>query len=267
MEYLWFLEGFWRVLTNSPGWQDNCTNPRVHNRGIVDVTITEALQLLELTPPFTKAEAEKVYREAQMVWHPDRFPGNDELLTKAHKRTCLINEAFIEISKALDAGYDFKKDTARPAATYRKAASQVPPQNAAEYNKRGVDYQNNGRPNKAIADFTEAIRLDPTVAVYYRNRGIVYANRHRLANAIVDFAEAIRLDPNVRLDPVDAFSFRARAAVLKEIGDYDNAILDFTEAIRLEPEVAESHFERGTTYIKRGRPQQGTLRLCRSEKT
>ncbi|MCY2926099.1 MAG: J domain-containing protein [Planctomycetota bacterium] len=68
------------------------------------MTITEALQLLELMPPFTAAHAKKAFREAHLVWHPDRFPTNPELHAKAHARTCLINDAFDVISRALQAG-------------------------------------------------------------------------------------------------------------------------------------------------------------------
>lgn len=216
------------------------------------MTSVEALQLLELTPPFTKAELKTAYRQAQMVWHPDRFMGNDELHSKALARSYLINEAFSEISRALEAGYVFKATAPRQAATYRKVASQEPPKSAADFNRRGVGYQSKGRTNKAIADFTEAIRLDPQVAVYYRNRGVAYANKRGLPNAIADFTEAIRLDPHIDLDPTTAHSYRARAAVYKLKGENDNAISDFTEAIRLDPEVAESYFQRGISYKNKG---------------
>ena len=215
------------------------------------MTSVETLQLLELTPPFTKAELKTACRQAQMVWHPDRFPGNDELHAKAQARSYLVNEAFSVISRALEAGYDFKKTTPRQAAMYRKVASRAPPKSAADFNRRGVGYQSKGRTNKAIADFTEAIRLDPKVAVYYRNRGVAYANKRRLPNAITDFTEAIRLDPNIDLEPTNAYSFRARAAVYELKGEYDNAISDFTEAILLDPEVAEIYFQRGISYKKK----------------
>lgn len=55
------------------------------------MTNAEALYLLELTPPFTEAEFKKAYRQAQMVWHPDRFSVNDELHANpdySRKLTC-----------------------------------------------------------------------------------------------------------------------------------------------------------------------------------
>jgi tetratricopeptide (TPR) repeat protein len=216
------------------------------------MTNVEALQLLELTPPFTMAELKKAYWQAQMVWHPDRFPANGELQVKALARSKLINEAFSEISRALRAGYDFKVTAPRQATTYRKAASQEPPKNAADFNRRGVGYQSKGRTNKAIADFTEAIRLDPKVGVYHRNRGVAYANKRRLPDAIADFTEAVRLDPNINLAPTNAYSYRARAAVYEQEHAYSSAIADFSEAIRLDPEVAEVHFRRGIAYKNTG---------------
>lgn len=45
---------------------------------------------------------------------------------------------------------------------------------AEAYYNRGVDYYQNGEYDQAIADFSEAIRLDPTMAMAYSNRGAVY---------------------------------------------------------------------------------------------
>lgn len=102
------------------------------------MTSTEALQLLELTPPFTKAELKKAYRQAQLVWHPDRFTGNDELHAKALARSYLINEAYSEISSALEAGYVFKKAAPRQCVrSYHKAVKQEPPASAEDFYRRG----------------------------------------------------------------------------------------------------------------------------------
>jgi putative serine protease PepD len=50
--------------------------------------------------------------------------------------------------------------------------------------------------DKAINDFTEAIRLDPNVAIIYFNRGNAYYDRGNLDKASNDYNEAIRLNPN-----------------------------------------------------------------------
>ena len=47
-----------------------------------------------------------------------------------------------------------------------------------------------------MADFNEAIQLDPKSAHAFRNRGVLYAKKGDNDRAIADFNEAIQLDPN-----------------------------------------------------------------------
>jgi len=56
-------------------------------------------------------------------------------------------------------------------------------------------HDSRGRPDEAIADFTEAIRIAPDNAVAYSNRGNTYSNTGKLKQAIADYTQAIRLDP------------------------------------------------------------------------
>jgi tetratricopeptide (TPR) repeat protein len=48
---------------------------------------------------------------------------------------------------------------------------------------------------RAIADFDQAIRLDPTEPLYHRNRGDLWRSKGEHERAIADFSEAIRLAP------------------------------------------------------------------------
>jgi len=65
-------------------------------------------------------------------------------------------------------------------------------------------------------------------------------------NAIADFTEAIRLDPT------SAFAYCLRAAAYCDKDDCDSAIADYTEAIRLKPEDAEAYYNRGLAYQEQG---------------
>ena len=47
--------------------------------------------------------------------------------------------------------------------------------------------------DKAIADYTETIRLDPELAVAYRGRGVAYEKKGDKAKAEADFAQAKKL--------------------------------------------------------------------------
>jgi len=93
---------------------------------------------------------------------------------------------------------------------------------AAAYNNRGWVYKKRafvyavaGELDRAIADFDEAIRLDPKDADTYRNRGLAYNSKGSYDLAIVDFNEAIRLDPK------NAVFYTNRGNVYNRKGDYD----------------------------------------------
>lgn len=108
---------------------------------------------------------------------------------------------------------------------------------------RGDHYWEKGEHDKAIADYDEAIHLDPTKARAFNNRGVVYAEQMKeYDQAIADFDEAIRLNPRY----AEAFNGRGLAYACKQ--QYDNAILDFTQAIELNPASYWFRCNRGVAY-------------------
>ena len=117
---------------------------------------------------------------------------------------------------------------------------------AVAFYNRGNAYRYRGDTERAIADYSEAIRLKPDYALAFYNRGDAYADRSKYDHAIVDFSEAIRLKP----DDASAFNSRGIAYAIK--GESDRAIADFSEAIRLKPDYASAFSNRGRTYERKG---------------
>jgi tetratricopeptide (TPR) repeat protein len=64
------------------------------------------------------------------------------------------------------------------------------------YFDRGLAYYNKGDYERTIADYTEAIRLDPNYASAYYNRGIAYYNKNDYTHARADWEKALQLNPN-----------------------------------------------------------------------
>ena len=70
---------------------------------------------------------------------------------------------------------------------------------AEPYNNRGSAYQSKGDHDRAIADYSEAIGINPNYAIAYSNRGNLFEARKRREEAIADFRRALALDPNHQL--------------------------------------------------------------------
>ena len=62
---------------------------------------------------------------------------------------------------------------------------------------RGYAYDEKGDHEKAIADFTEVIRIDPRNALAYSRLGHDYEMKRDHDKAVASYTESIRLDPKL----------------------------------------------------------------------
>jgi tetratricopeptide (TPR) repeat protein len=139
---------------------------------------------------------------------------------------------------------------------------------AQDFVNRGNMYAVEGDYDNAIADYTEAIHLDPNHVEAYMNRGFVYAFKNEYDRAIGDWETLLKIDPNnadaaenIELamrekklygqTPVTAQDFYDRGFTFTETGDFDSAIADYNEAIRLDPNYADAYYNRGLIYFFR----------------
>src|SRR3974377_723854 len=149
---------------------------------------------------------------------------------------------------------------------------------------RGAKSAMKGQFDRAIADFDEAIRLNPKRAAAIEKRAAVIAIKSgrggEQTGAIADVDEATRLnakdagtladranayytkgdydraiadyDALISLNPRDADALRNRGDAYRNKGNYDRAIADFDEVIRLNPKDAYAFNNRGIAYTKTG---------------
>jgi tetratricopeptide (TPR) repeat protein len=99
---------------------------------------------------------------------------------------------------------------------------------------RGQAYQNRGDLDRAIVDFSEAIRIDPDFSNWRYARAVQYGNKGELDRAIADFSEAIRLRPNT------AAYLNERGRAYEKIGDLANALIDFRTTLSLDPKTPDA---------------------------
>ena len=144
------------------------------------------------------------------------------------------------------------------------------------YNNRGIAYRFQGDLDHALADYNEAIRLDPRYDVAYHNRGRAYYIKREFDLAIADYGEALRINPRsrlayvdrglawfakhdanraiadyteaVKIDPKDGYAFNMRGMAYRVIGDTAHAVADHSEAIRLAPDFEVGYYYRALAY-------------------
>ena len=114
------------------------------------------------------------------------------------------------------------------------------------YSTRGLAFQTKNDHDRAIADFSEMIRLDPRRPHGHNQRGFCYNQKGDYDRAIVDLNEAIRLDANF----LQAYNNRGFAWFNK--GAHDRAIADYSEMIRLNPKDPVTYTNRGFAYEEKG---------------
>lgn len=123
------------------------------------------------------------------------------------------------------------------------------PTDAAGFTRRGATWLNRHDYDRAIADFTEAARLEPRQAKHLYNRGAARLAKGDDAGALDDFDAAIRLNPN------DAFPYMARAELMLRRGDARRGWSDFEKAVRLAPNEAAIRARRAKAYDRAGQFQ------------
>jgi Flp pilus assembly protein TadD len=129
------------------------------------------------------------------------------------------------------------------------------------HTRMGNERVERGDLDAAIAEFTEAIRLNPGWAENRLNVGRALFTEGRLPEALEAFTGALRLTPN---DWRISILF---GATLSRMNNLDGALTSFKTAARLAPDRAEAHFDVAGILAQQGKPDEAvkeyreTLRL------
>ncbi len=146
----------------------------------------------------------------------------------------------------------------------------------------------------AIADYGEAITLNPKYGWAYVSRGSAKTDKGDYDGAIADYSEVIRMlstdtcipcayngrcyarvaagkdlqaalaDCNraVALEPNDANMLDSRGFAYLKLGQFDNAIADYNAALRIDSKFTESLYGRGVAEIRKGESAAGNADIA-----
>lgn len=136
-------------------------------------------------------------------------------------------------------------------------SSQTQPTNVSDTVQKAEEFLNQGfykakeeNYKGAIADFNQALEINPNDAQAYHNRGIARFKLGETQGSIEDFTQALRLNP----DYAEAYVGRGNAYC--KLRDNQGAIIDYTQILRLSPNDAKTYYNRGVAYSKVGDKQR-----------
>jgi tetratricopeptide (TPR) repeat protein len=242
----------------------------------------------EAAVKYTNAEGELEETTVNLPWETTLKVGNefrfDLTVTNQSDSGTVTCEALIDgkvlgeadSNTSVSCSGSFRKQGGSITTSFASAAAP----SAGEHLNRGVDYAKQGQLDKAIAEFEEAIKLDPNYVEAHVNLGIGYAKQGMFDKAIAAYEEAIRLDPDIaeahynlglayakqgmfdkaipqyeealKLNPDDADTHWNLGAAYADQGQADKAITEYKAAIELDPNIAEVHYDLGVVYYKQG---------------
>jgi tetratricopeptide (TPR) repeat protein len=142
-----------------------------------------------------------------------------------------------------------KQDWGRAIRLYTHALADrtlAPQDRVRAYDARGTAYYGNNEYDRALADYSAAIKLGTDCGTCYNNRGMARNQKGDYDGAIADFSAALKYEPK----SWEVFLNRGIAWYHKN--DNDHAIADYTQAIKLNPQCAPCFHDRGMAWQDKG---------------
>jgi tetratricopeptide (TPR) repeat protein len=126
---------------------------------------------------------------------------------------------------------------------------------ADDYFLSGVQKTNKGDYRGALADYNQAIALEPKSANAYNNRGVLKNEKLTdFQGALADYNQAIAIDPK----NINAYNNRGNLKNEK-LNDVQGALADFNQAIVIDPKNAYAYTNRGNLKYYKLNDVQGAL--------
>jgi tetratricopeptide (TPR) repeat protein len=232
------------LLVLTPGTLDRCNEPGDWLRREIEHAMDLNRVIIPLTTPNFDFAPAQPFLTGKLADLPrfngvniphDYFEEAMERLRKRFLKSVELNITPIPVEEQPVVQHKIQQAAAEPEVTEQQLSAQ-------DYFERALTRAQDD-PDGKIADYTQAISLDPQFGYAYLNRGIVYSKKHAYDAARADFSEAIRLDPK------SDRAFFERALVQADI---DDAIADYSQAIKHNPRHATALVRRGFDYKTKG---------------
>jgi tetratricopeptide (TPR) repeat protein len=131
------------------------------------------------------------------------------------------------------------------------------------YAHRGDAYRLKGETDLAIADYDQAIRLEPHRSINHHNRGLAYQAKGDLDRAIANYSEAMSRW-NLRKNTSKGEYLSHRADAYREKGDLALAMADYNAAIKVSSHDSDLYYNRGLLFKAMNEPDRAIADYTRA---
>ncbi len=211
-----------RLLTLTDGRKANVPSLRLIAYNTIPTTSDDVDQI------------EVVLGPSSALYGPNAYSGVANIITKK-PRVSTGTTAGLSIGNR-----DYLKLQARHAGVLGKLGYKISLVNFRATDWRWVDpeeakghhkfwIEDDGEIDQAMADFDEAIRLDPDEPRYYQHRCLVWFQLDNTQQALADITKAIDVQPDY------AEAYELRGIILGNDGQYEKAFHNFDKAASLDP--------------------------------
>ena len=126
----------------------------------------------------------------------------------------------------------------------------APPDPANEAFQRALEHASNNELDEAIAECTEAIRLDPKNMGYLTGRAELYFATREFDKGVADADKILETAPN------DLAAHHLRGKIFEVSGETDKALAEFDAAVERNPASMEALLERHNYFTRQGQQEK-----------
>jgi tetratricopeptide (TPR) repeat protein len=130
------------------------------------------------------------------------------------------------------------------SSEYHRAISKSPENNPQDYISIGNDYFKNEDYNKAVENYTLALKSNNNDARIYLNRGNANYKLKKYGEAIEDYTQILRMNPK------NDKAYIGLGNTCAKLKNYDKAIEYYTEALMVNPNNDKAYISRGNARSK-----------------
>ncbi len=129
---------------------------------------------------------------------------------------------------------------------FSHALSVTHEESSLAHARMGLAYFAEGRPDLAVGEYEEGLRIDPDATSIHLRLGIALERLGKTAEAVGHFKAELRVRPDLAVGHYDL------ALALQKIGNLPEAIAEYNKVLAIEPDDAVCHENLGMALLQQG---------------